>query len=270
MRNLLLQLLPALCCVAASISVSVQATTPSNLMNISAISIKVGAGVRPPFLISNTKGMGPELLAAINLIQDKFYFELVPTSINRRVQSVKDGWVDIVMWDNIHWGWQGMAMDVTYPLLNAKDIFITHTANSKEQQFFAELKGKRVCGVNGYHYKFLNFSTNISTMKLDFEMTFVRTEVESIKMALHQRCDISVVSTSALSWYMTQHNLDPATLLLSDSYDTRYTRHFLVPVYAPISAAELNQIMKKAHSLKLLEPIYKRYGQSFPQFNGAD
>ncbi|WP_448211561.1 substrate-binding periplasmic protein [Colwellia sp. MEBiC06753] len=231
---------------------------------LTAINIKVGAGIRPPFLISTEQGMGPEILDALNIAQDKFNFELVPTPISRRGQSIKEGWVDIVMWDNIKWGWDISELGVSIPLLYSKDVFISHVSPEKSQDYFESFNNKQLCGVNGYHYRFLNYQTNIEDLLKQLEITLVRTEEESIKMALHKRCDISIASESAIAWFLTQYADYKNQLLVSDKFDTEYTRNFLIPSYAAISVEELNSIIKKANQLNLLTPIYQKYGQVNP------
>ncbi len=247
------KLLATIVLVLAILGVNGHATT---------IVVKVGAGTRPPFLIDKVAGMGPEIISALNLVQSKFTFELVPVPISRRVQSLKDGWVDIVMWDNINWGWEGLELDVSVPLLHSKDIFISYANDNKTQAYFSSFSDKRICGVSGYHYKFLNYETEYYKLKEMYDIRFVRTEEESIKMALHKRCDVSAVSESALNWFFKLHPQNQEEIIISNIYDTQYTRHFLLPKYAPISAAEVNVIVKKAYELGLLAPIYKKYGQT--------
>lgn len=227
------------------------------------IVVKVGAGIRPPFLLPDGKGMGPEIINVFNLVQDDFQFELVSVPIARRVKSLEEGWVDIVMWDNIHWGWNHIEnLTTSMPLLYSQDAFVSHSSNASTQQYFDRFDDKSICGVNGYHYKFLEFETDYTALAKKVNITLVRTEEESIKMALNKRCDISVASTSTINWFFTLHPEMQSQLAISETFDTQYTRSFLIPKYAPISAEEINAIYMSANTLGLLEPIYKRYGQT--------
>lgn len=230
------------------------------------IEVKVGAGIRPPFLLPDGKGMGPDIITAFNLVQSDFHFELVSIPVARRVTSLESGLVDIVMWDNVNWGWNNIEnLTASMPLLYSEDRFITQSSNSSAEAYFDNFTGKSICGVNGYHYVFLNFETDFKAFSKDLNITLVRTEEESIKMALNKRCDISVASLSAINWYFTVHPDARSQLTVSKRFDSNYTRHFLIPGYAPISADEIDSIFTKANKLGLLEPIYKRYGQSIPQ-----
>lgn len=230
------------------------------------IVVKVGAGIRPPFLLPDGKGMGPEIITALNLVQEDFQFELVSVPIARRVTSLENGLVDIVMWDNVNWGWNNIeSLTASMPLLHTRDSFVAHSSNTSVQDYFDNFTGKSICGVNGYHYRFLNFETDYQALSKDLNITLVRTEEESIKMALNKRCDISVASLSAINWFFTVYPDARSQLTVSERFDTQYTRHFLIPAYAPISSDEIDSIFLKANKLGLIEPIYNRYGQSMPQ-----
>ena len=230
------------------------------------IVVKVGAGIRPPFLLPDDKGMGPEIITALNLVQNDFQFELVSVPIARRVTSLEKGLVDIVMWDNVNWGWNNIeSLTASIPLLYSEDRFVTHSSNTSAEDYFDNFTGKSICGVNGYHYVFLNYETDYHAISKDINITLVRTEEESIKMALNKRCDISVASLSAINWFFTVYQDARSQLTISTRFDTKYTRHFLIPAYAPISADEIDSIFLKANKLGLIAPIYSRYGQSTPQ-----
>lgn len=232
----------------------------------SKIVVKVGAGIRPPFLLPDGNGMGPEIITVFNFVQDDFHFELVSVPIARRVTSLENGLVDIVMWDNVNWGWNNIeSLTASIPLLYSEDRFVTHSSNTSAEDYFDNFTGKNICGVNGYHYVFLNFETDYNALSKDFHITLVRTEEESIKMALNKRCDISVASLSAINWFFTVDQDARSQLTVSKRFDTKYSRHFLIPAYAPISSDEINSIFIKANKLGLIEPIYTRYGQSVPE-----
>ncbi|MGJ8692938.1 MAG: substrate-binding periplasmic protein [Thalassotalea sp.] len=251
MRNHI-TLLPIILCLILSFSATSQK-----------IHIKVGAGIRPPFLLANNNGLGIDILNAFNLVQSQFTFELIPVPIARRVESLREGWVDIVMWDNIQWGWdEHFSLIQSTPLLTTKDTFVSFFSENKDQSYFNNLKNKRICAVNGYHYKLFNYETDYRKLKSQYNISLIRTEAESIKMALLKRCDISIASLSAIDWFLTSNPDAREKLIISEKFDTQYSRHFLVPKYASISVEEVNAIYYKAKELNLLAPIYHRYGQN--------
>lgn len=242
---------------------------PFNLIakNYSRIQINVGIGIRPPYLLENhSKGAGPDIIHALNLIQEQFIFKLVPVPIKRRTQSLYEGWVDIIMWDNPNWGWNDNELESSQTLLHAKDVFIALVDKYQSQDIFNDLTNVRLAMVHGYHYKFVNYETDPVKLNKKFNITLVRTEADTINILLSGRVDMAITSNAALAWYFKQYPEHKSKILISDKYDTQYKRYFLVPKSSPISAAELNALMSNADNKGLLAPIYQRYGLVKPEF----
>ncbi|WDE00157.1 substrate-binding periplasmic protein [Thalassomonas actiniarum] len=234
-----------------------------------AIEIKVGSSARPPFLFGEgLSGAAPEVIAAMNSVQSQFEFVLVPVPIKRRTQSLADGWVDVVMWDNPAWGWQEEDLDLTMALVASKDIFLALKKENRDQQFFANFTDKSLVAVHGYHYKFANYVTELSELVKHFNITLVRSEEVTINMVLVNRAEIAVVSTIALNWYLLRYPEFKDNFLVSKRFDTAYERFFLVPKTSPIRAEEINKILAKADQRGLLVEIYRRYGLKKPDFAG--
>ncbi|WDE12929.1 substrate-binding periplasmic protein [Thalassomonas haliotis] len=234
-----------------------------------AIEIKVGSSARPPFLAEEgLSGAAPEVIAAMNSVQNQFEFVLVPVPIKRRTQSLADGWVDVVMWDNPAWGWQEEDLTLTMALVSSKDIFLALKKKNRNQQFFAELTDKNLVAVHGYHYKFANYVTELSELIKRFNITLVRSEEVTINMILAHRAEVAVVSTIALNWFLQRHPEFKDKFIVSKRFDTAYDRFFLVPKSSPVQAGELNRILAKADQRGLLADIYRRYGLKKPDFSG--
>ncbi|WP_281556216.1 ABC transporter substrate-binding protein [Thalassomonas sp. RHCl1] len=234
-----------------------------------AIEIKVGSSARPPFLFGEgLSGAAPEVIAAMNSVQNQFEFVLVPVPIKRRTQSLADGWVDVVMWDNPAWGWQEDDLSLTMALVASKDIFLALKKKNRDQGFFANFTDKNLVAVHGYHYKFANYVTELSQLNKRFNITLVRSEEVTINMVLANRAEIAVVSTIALNWFLLRHPEFKDKFIVSERYDTAYERFFLVPKTSPIQPGEINKILAKADQRGLLAEIYRRYGLVKPDFAG--
>lgn len=235
------------------------------------IEVKVGSGPRPPFLNEeNMSGAAPEILNAMNRVQNQFKFVLVSVPIKRRIQSLLDGWVDVVMWDNPAWGWHDDHLLKSVALVSSKDIFLALKKEHRDQQFFVDLTNKRLVAVHGYHYKFANFITELSQLSKLFDITLVRSEEITINMLLAKRAEVAVVSTIVLNWFLLRYPEFDDKFLVSERFDTQYERFFLVPKSSPIQPNEINEILAKADKQGLLSVIYQRYGLEKPDFSGLN
>jgi len=226
--------------------------------------IIVGMSTRPPFLdIYGKTGAGPEILQALNLVQEKFHFKFKEVATKRKQQSFQELWVDVSMWDNLDWGWKGYQVDASIPILEASDIFITKKSENSGQ-LFIDLEQQKIVIVNGYHYHFLGYETDVNKINEKFDVIQVRTEEAAIRMVESERATVAVVCDSSYLWYIKRKNLDDTVFDRAPFVDASYTRHFVVPKSAPITVIELNEILKSAHDKGLLLPIYKRYGLKLP------
>ncbi|WDE06503.1 transporter substrate-binding domain-containing protein [Thalassomonas viridans] len=233
------------------------------------IEIKVGTIPRPPFLAADeATGAAPEVLAAMNRVQNQFEFTLVSIPTKRRIRSLSAGLVDIMMWDNPAWGWQKDRLSLSVPLVANQDIFLALKQEQRTQSFFDDLTDKRLVAVHGYYYRFADFVTDESRLSEMFDISLVSNEELTIKMLLAKRADIAVVSTITLNWFLLRYPQYREELMISERVDTSHERFFLVPQSAPIRAKEINDILIAADRQGLLSVIYQRYGLEKPDFAG--
>jgi len=235
--------------------------------SIEQIEVVVGFGVRPPFLDeSEQNGAGPDILAVLNIIQEKFNFIYKPIPSQRKIQAIKESWVDIFMWDNLAWGWKDSAMQASNSLVNSKDVYIALAEAHRTQHFFNDLTKRKISFVNGYHYKTADFETDVDKLSTRFNLSMVRTEEAALKMVLAKRVEVSIVSETALNWFLIRYPKYRSKILISETFDTQYSRHFLVSNKSVITVSEINQFLTLADKKGLLAPIYRKYGLEKPNF----
>lgn len=233
---------------------------------IEPIDIVVGLSVRPPFLNASEKsGAGPDILKALNTIQTEynFLFKAIPSS--RKTQSIKENWVDIFMWDNLAWGWGNTIAQTSIPLVNSKDIYIALVEDNRNDDFFDDLSKRKLSFVNNYHYKITNFETNKDELSKRFDFYMVHSEEAAIRMVLSKRVEATIISETALHWFLIKNPQYFSQILISKNFDTRYSRHFLVPKNSAINIEDINLFLKSANKKGLLAPIYKKYGLEMPE-----
>jgi len=78
--------------------------------------------------------------------------------------------------------------------------------------------------------------------------------------------EVGVVSETALNWFLIRYPQHRSTILVSEKYDTAYSRNFLLPSNGIINIEDINNILKVADSKGLLAPIYNKYGLKKPPF----
>lgn len=229
--------------------------------------INVGVGYRVPYLFDNHTGLTYDLIKVMNAIQTEYQFEVVELPVKRKFESAQQGWVDILMWDNINWGWEQENMSASVPLVACKDLYVTQNELGKTQSYFSDLKDKHIVGVNGFHYQFADFETDIEKLRNKFDITLVRNEQDAITMMLKRRADVAIVNSVTISWFLKSRPSMTKDILVSKRFDTQFSRHFLVPKQSEkITAGTLNAILASADKRGLLNPVYAKYGVPKPSF----
>ena len=137
--------------------------------------VRVGAAHFPPYTIRPENGADtgllPQLVEALNRLQSDYQFVLVPTSIPRRFGDFKQGRIDMAIFENPDWGWKEIPhADVDLGLEDA-EIFVAQREDGRQQNYFADLTGKRLALFSGYHYEFANFNADPKFLAQNFNAT---------------------------------------------------------------------------------------------------
>ena len=137
--------------------------------------VRVGAAHFPPYTIRPENGADtgllPELVEALNALQKEYQFVLVPTSIPRRFGDLKEGRTDMAIFENPEWGWKDIPHTTVDMGLEDAEIFVAQREEGRQQDYFSDLKGKRLALYSGYHYEFANFNADPKFLADTFKAT---------------------------------------------------------------------------------------------------
>ncbi|MBC7954229.1 MAG: transporter substrate-binding domain-containing protein [Rhodospirillaceae bacterium] len=225
--------------------------------------VRVGGYDFPPFVESDVngqpKGLALDLVDALNKVQTKYEFRFVPTSARRRYADVAEGRFDLLFFESPEWEWaaKGHPVEFSNVFLKGGEIYVAPAKPGRGQEWFAELKGKRVVGILGYHYGFANFEANPDVLSRDWGMKLVGSHRSSIEMVLAERMDVGIV-TDAYLWSYLARNPDAAErLLVSERYDQRYNHRVLVRKGGPIATDAVNQLLTQMERDGTLDRLWR-------------
>lgn len=220
--------------------------------------------VQLPLTFEDGSGLSKSVIDGLNEVQKdfKFIFKSIPTK--RLYSEVQKGLVHVAAFHNMHWGWDDTQVDKSLDLLSTGDVYIALKDKNKDQSFFDNVGKTSMIGVLGFHYKYANFTTDVETLKNEYNTQTVADESTVIKIITKKRAEIGVVSLTLLNYIKKTDAKTYKKLLISDRYDTQYVRHFIVSKNAPITAQQLNDILKKLSKSGKLKKIYAKYGLTAP------
>ncbi|WP_019615407.1 substrate-binding periplasmic protein [Psychromonas ossibalaenae] len=226
--------------------------------------IKVGGYYFPPFVDKNDKeqyfGIAIDLIKEMNYFQDKFYFQFVPTSPKRRYSAFEQKEFDLIMFEDLAWGWKNKDLAASKVILQGGEVYITKAEPFKNQSYFDSLKDKSFAVILGYHYGFAGFNADEKFLKKNFKIKLNTAHSINIKMILSGRTDISVVSLSNLNRYLKKNPGKREMLLVSEKFDQQYNHRILLRKDAQIDVLEMNTLLTQMDKAGILLRIWEKYG----------
>lgn len=226
--------------------------------------VKVGVSHFPPFYFispdGNVKGLGMDVIQALNELQEDYEFIAVPTSPRRRHQMFAEKKYDISFFDHLAWGWDKTQVDTTDVYLSGGEVFITAKKNGRNQSYFDAITDKSIAAILGYHYKFADYQTDPETLKNKFDITLTKSQEQIVKLVLSGRVEIGIITeTYLLRSFQKDANVRKA-LLVSDHYDQSYHFRTIVRKGIEPSADYLNQLIQAIRNDPSFAWIEDKYG----------
>lgn len=229
--------------------------------------IKVGGYEFPPFVntkdLQRNNGATIDMIESLNRAQDEYLFEYYPTSSKRRYMDLAAGRYDIIMFENVEWGWEGQPVEQSKVFMTGGEVYIAYNRQGRDQHFFDNMANKRMVGILGYHYGFANFNADESYLSEHFNVLLSTDHLRNIRLILANRpelAEIAVVTRSFLGKYLRDNPKHRENLLISDKFDQVYQHRILVRDNADISVDQVNQLLMKLETDGALDMLRARYG----------
>lgn len=224
--------------------------------------VRVGAAHFPPYTVRPESGADtgllPQLVEALNASQTDYQFVLVPTSIPRRFGDFKQGRVDMAIFENPQWGWKDIPHVSVDMGLEDAEIFVAQRLSNRQQDYFAELGGKRLALFSGYHYEFSNFNADPKYLAQHYNATLTYSHDSNLLMVLRGRADIALVTRSYLSDYLLRNDKVGNELLVSERIDQIYHHYAILRPAAPISGEAFARLLQglrdNGQMMKIFDP----------------
>lgn len=240
------------------------ATTTLCAWQVSAAQVvRIGAAHFPPYTFRPERGedtgLLPQMVDALNAMQSDYHFEMVPTSIPRRFRDFQQERFDMAIFENPAWGWKDIPhVDVDMGLEDA-EVFVAHRVQGRTQNYFEDLKGKRLALFSGYHYAFSHFNADPKFLAENYNATLTYSHDSNLAMVLRDRADIALVTRSYLSTFIAANPQDAGQFLVSDRVDQVYRHFALLRPNAPISGEQfgdlLRQLRENGQMFRIFQPF---------------
>ncbi|CUW41394.1 Putative amino acid ABC transporter periplasmic protein [Magnetospirillum sp. XM-1] len=228
--------------------------------------VKVGGYDFAPFVegsgTGQPDGLALRLIEAMNKHQDRFTFQFVPTSPNRRYKDFETGKFDVMLFESPDWGWieRKLPVEASRVFLDGGELYVALAQPGRGQDYFADLGAKRMVGLLGYHYGFANFEADPAVLSSRFRMTLVRDNSASIEAILKDRGDVAVVTDAYLKRWLRTRPEVREKLLVSERFDQRYAHRALIRKGIDLTPAEMDRILSAMDLDGTLTRLWREFG----------
>ena len=227
------------------------------------IEVKIGAAHFPPYTVRPEQGADtgllPQLVDALNRLQQDYRFVLVPTSIQRRFGDFQQGRTDMAIFENPQWGWQQIPHQTVDMGLEDVELFVARKADGRDQRYFDDLQGKRLALFNGYHYAFARFNPDPGYLRKTYDATLTYSHDSNLLMVQAGRADVALVTRSYLSDFLVRNPTSLAQLIASERIDQVYHHYALLRPGSPIGADAFAALLRHLRDTGELARIFQPY-----------
>lgn len=231
---------------------------------VAAQQVQIAAVHFPPYVIKPESGVSlgllGELIDALNQLQGDYQFVPRATSLNRRFNDLQQGRIDLAIFENPDWQWQGIAGTRIDMGLEDAEIFVARLVPGRTQDYFDNLMDKRMALFNGYHYGFAGFNNDPVWLAKNFQAQVTYSHESNLNMVLRGRVDVAPITRSWLGAYLRDNPELRSQLLISDWVDQVYRHYVILRPQAPISAERFRELMQQLREGGQLERIFAPYG----------
>lgn len=225
--------------------------------------IKVGGAYFPPYVVKSSpqesSGLLAQLLEALNREQGDYQFIMLPTAVVRRFDDLQRGRIDMAIFENPQWGWQGIDAEPVDMRLEDADLFVARREELRDQGYFAALEGKRLVLYRGYHYGFAQFNSDPDFLTSTFNAYLGHSHDSNLLMVLRGRADVALVTRSNLYDFLARNQEYAPRLLISERIDQVYRHHAMIRAGAPITPERFAALLERLRSKGELQRIFSPY-----------
>lgn len=234
-------------CYMSSVLVCWGVATVANADTKDVIPVKVGAyeyGVVYFFENDKPSGFIPELIAHLNAIQSKYFFELVETSSRRRYNDLAIGDFDLILMESPDWDWRDQDVLFSDPIVVEYDLFIARKEDVPGPSWFDDITRHELLCVLGFHYKFASFNANPEYLQDHFGVLFHYDEQQLFDHLLDGEGDVGIVSAGFLARAYAKNPKLSQRVFIGPSPDFSYELVAVLAKQSAISLAEFNDLIR--------------------------
>lgn len=208
--------------------------------------VKVGGYYFPPFVNSVTgtaEGITISMLDLFNEAQSDFEFVFVATTSKRRHKDFEAKAFDMLLFENMGWGWDNQPLLQSKVFHTGREVFITLAKLNRNQSYFSSLEGKLLGGIKGYHYHIADLQNDPAILRSDYSLLMSDDHQTNIKLLLNGKIDVAISSREFIAHYLLVEPTLQSKLLISERFDQEYKHRILLRDGIKVTPEYINNLL---------------------------
>jgi len=223
--------------------------------------VRVGGYQFPPFVEVNGQhsGLTLDLIALFNRHQSDVTFQFVNTSPKRRYSDFVANRFDMLFFESMLWGWKDHEVEASKVFLTGGEVYIANKKHNQNEEFFDQLKEKKLVGVLGYHYGFAGFNSDTTYLMNEFDIRLVSSPESILRRITSDKSDVGVVTLSYLNAKLLEEPELNNQLFISKRFDQKYEHTILARKNSIVSINIINRWLNEMRDNGSLKALFARY-----------
>jgi hypothetical protein len=193
-------------------------------------------------------GVTFDIIDALNAIQSDYHYRPVVTSPYRVYAEMYMGRFDMLLFQDVSWGWDVNKVIISTPLLDYSECYVARYKAGRDQNFFNELNKLTMIGVRGFYY----FEKKTSLL--------LRDDSQIVNALLRERGDFIRLGFYRLQDMLKQDPELRSKLIISIHPAQNYHLRAIFAATSDISIMVFQEHLANLARLGLLDDIWKKYG----------
>ena len=226
--------------------------------------IRIGGYLFPPFvelLDGLPGGLTLDMIAALNRAQSKYRFDFVPISAENRYADLARKKYDLIVFESASWGWNPAQIATTAPLMEGAELFVALAQPGRGQEFFSDLKSKRLAALRGNHYRFADMVTDPAILENRFDIALMEDPGDCLQAVLDGEVDVAVMTGAYLNRLLAEVPEFREALLIGQTPDQSYALSVIGAASRKPLVEEIGRLLRQTLESPDFQLLLQDYGQ---------
>jgi hypothetical protein len=237
--------------------------TSSLLFASTKIRIPVGAYPFAPYYElqdGEAKGITVDTLEILNKLQNDYEFRITEINPSRRYKLFEDLQIEMIFFEDPAWQWNKVE-HTSIPLgIDDEEVYFALASKSAQPGYFDNFKTKRMVGLQGYHYRFADMSSDEDYLRKNYQMQFVNSYDASVLFVISDRADIGLATRSYLKTYFQQHPDHKARIRIGTKPDHSFSLKVVMSKKSKVSKARMQSLIDQLLKHPDFQKILAKHG----------